>query len=132
MLNEIKAHLKIKKDVEFAEYLGVKQTTLSAWRTRNAFDERLIYEKCSFLNYEWLMTGKGPMLKTQVPRSLVEMALPKEITEGVGSINEESKHTIEYLKMKEELLQELLKGKDKLIEVLEQKVKELEERKIKE
>jgi hypothetical protein len=63
ILNEIKEHLNIGSNKDFAMYLGIKPTTLSMWYSRNTFDIELIFTKCEFLNSEWLLTGKGFMLK---------------------------------------------------------------------
>lgn len=110
MLNQIKEHLNIKKDVDFAEYLGIKNTTLSAWRTRNAIDERLLYEKCSFLAYGWLMTGEGSMFKESIEHD-------KFVEEmKVINISTNEKVDDEIMKMKMESLERELKDKERIIE----------------
>ena len=63
ILNLIKDYLKFKKDSEFAIFLGVTPQVLSNWKNRNTFDVEIIYTKCEFLSPEWLLTGKGEMLK---------------------------------------------------------------------
>lgn len=67
ILNEIKSYLNISTNKEFAEFLGIKPTTLSMWYKRNTYDIELIFNKCEYLNSEWLLTGKGEMLKSNVP-----------------------------------------------------------------
>lgn len=62
ILNDIKKYLKLKTDTDLAGYLGITPQTLSNWRARNTIDEKLIAEKCTFLNYQWLLTGTGEML----------------------------------------------------------------------
>lgn len=64
ILNEIKNHLGLKKDSEFARFLGIKPQTLSSWYSRNTYDVDLLYAKCEFLNAHWLLTGTGKMLKS--------------------------------------------------------------------
>lgn len=66
VLNKIKEHLNFRYDKEFADFLGVKTTTLAMWYKRNTYDIELIFNKCDFLSAEWLLTGKGPMLKSEV------------------------------------------------------------------
>lgn len=56
--------LGIKKDAEFARFLGIKPQTLSSWYSRNTFDIELLYAKCEFISADWLLTGKGEMLKS--------------------------------------------------------------------
>lgn len=63
ILNEIKNHLGFKKDSDFANFLGIKQNTLSTWKSRNVIDYDLIIAKCDGIDANWLLTGKGSMLK---------------------------------------------------------------------
>lgn len=63
MLNRIKEHYKFNSDSDFAKYLGITPQNLSNWKSRNTFDAELIYTKCEDINPEWLLTGKGEMLK---------------------------------------------------------------------
>lgn len=69
IINKIKLHLGIKTDTEFADFLGVKQPTISAWRSRDTLDYELIIEKCKDINANWLLTGKGEMLKNSSDNS---------------------------------------------------------------
>lgn len=62
VLDEIKKHLEIRFDKEFASFLGIKPTTLAMWHKRNVYDIELIFKKCDFLNPSWLITGKGHMI----------------------------------------------------------------------
>lgn len=64
IINQIKLHLGIKTDSEFAEFLGVKQPTVSTWRKRNTIDYDLIITKCNDIDANWLLTGEGKMLKS--------------------------------------------------------------------
>ncbi len=82
ILSEIKNHLGIKKDAEFARYLGIKPQTLSSWYSRNTFDIDLLYAKCDFLNAEWLLTGKGEMIKSyKNDIQKIEIELPSNCEE---------------------------------------------------
>jgi phage repressor protein C with HTH and peptisase S24 domain len=65
IINEIKLHLGIKTDTEFANFLGVTQPTISTWRSRNSIDYDLIIAKCNNIDANWLLTGKGNMLKEE-------------------------------------------------------------------
>lgn len=67
ILNEIKKHMKFKTDTELANFLGVKQNTISTWKARDTIDYDLIISKCDFLDANWLLTGKGEMLKSDGP-----------------------------------------------------------------
>jgi len=63
ILNKIQEHYNFKKDIQFAEYLGIPAQNLSKWKLRSTYDSELIYTKCTDINPEWLLTGKGEMLK---------------------------------------------------------------------
>lgn len=66
ILNKIKTYLNIDTDTEFAKYLDIKPQVLSNWRKRNTFDIDLIYTKCENVDANWLLTGKGSMLKQEL------------------------------------------------------------------
>lgn len=57
ILNDLKAHYKIKSDAEFARFLGIKPQTLASWHSRNTFDFDLLYAKCVGLDGNFLFTG---------------------------------------------------------------------------
>ena len=65
ILNKIKEYYSFKNDTKFAEFLGVTPQVLSNWKSRNTFDVELIYTKCLVFSPEWLLTGKGEMLKNR-------------------------------------------------------------------
>lgn len=65
ILNNIKAHLNIRYDKDFADFLGIKTTTLAMWHKRNIYDIELLFNKCEFLSAEFLLTGKGLMIKNK-------------------------------------------------------------------
>lgn len=59
---------------EFARMIGISPQAISTWISRNTFDLDVIYSKCVNISPEWLLTGKGPMLKpaTQEPQVKVK------------------------------------------------------------
>ena len=65
MLDAIKAYLNMQKNTEFARYLGISSQAVSNWYARNTFDSELLYTKCDFLSAEWLLSGRGSMLKEE-------------------------------------------------------------------
>ena len=66
MLEAILSHYTNGNKAKFANILGVSPQTISAWVTRSTFDSELIYTKCSDISADWLLTGKGPMLKNEI------------------------------------------------------------------
>ena len=67
IIREIKLYLGFKNDTELADFLGIKQNTLSTWKSRNTMDYDLVISKCDFIDANWLLTGQGPMLKEPTP-----------------------------------------------------------------
>lgn len=65
MLDAIKSHLKMNKNKDLADFLGVSSQAVSNWYSRNTFDAELLYTKCGFISAHWLLTGDGPMLKDE-------------------------------------------------------------------
>ena len=59
IINNLKVHLNLQTDTKLAEYLGVKQPTISTWRSRNTLDYELIISKCNKISAHWLLTGRG-------------------------------------------------------------------------
>ncbi len=108
ILNEIKKKENISTNKEFAEFLGIKATTLSMWHKRNTFDIELIFKKCEYLNPEWLLTGKGAMLKTD--------------THNIDSLDTSEKEQYEE---KIRLLENTLKDKEEIINLLREQVNSL-------
>jgi len=117
ILNDIKKYLRLKTDTDFASYLGITPQALSNWKSRNTIDERLIAEKCDFLNYDWLLTGNGEMLKSNKSEAIVSDSPQSEI---------------DYYKSQFEMIKELLKEKEKYINMIQpladQALKEMLER----
>ena len=52
---------------KFATMIGVTPQTINTWITRNTFDIELLFAKCENISAEWLLTGEGSMLKTDIP-----------------------------------------------------------------
>ena len=56
-------HYSCGNKSEFARMIGVSPQAVSTWITRNTFDIDIIYAKCLNISPDWLLTGKGNMLK---------------------------------------------------------------------
>lgn len=53
----------------FARAMGLRQTTISAWRTRNTMDYDKIAEAYPQVSAEWLLRGVGNVLREDSPES---------------------------------------------------------------
>lgn len=67
VIQRIKDALKISSDAELANILGIKRSTLSNWKARNTIDFDVVFSKCESINADWLLTGRGPMLRDDAP-----------------------------------------------------------------
>jgi phage repressor protein C with HTH and peptisase S24 domain len=63
-LEALIAHYSEGKPTRFAKHIGVAPSTISTWLARDTFDYDLLFAKCETVSPEWLLTGNGPMLKT--------------------------------------------------------------------
>lgn len=50
---------------KFASMIGAKPQTISAWIARNTFDAEQIYAHCEDISADWLLSGKGDMIKVK-------------------------------------------------------------------
>ena len=80
---------------QFASKIGVKPQTINTWISRNTFDIDLIYSKCESISADWLLTGKGEMLKSQSHETSQPIT-----NERLFSIIESQQRTIENLSSK--------------------------------
>jgi phage repressor protein C with HTH and peptisase S24 domain len=79
----LKKALNISTDIELANYLGISKSTLSNWKARNTLDLPLLFSLCEQISIDWLLTGKGEMLKNSTPKS------PEVIMKKVDSNSKE-------------------------------------------
>ena len=62
-LEAIIKHYSDGKPSVFAKLIGVAPSTISSWLSRDTLDYDLVFAKCENISSEWLLTGKGSMLK---------------------------------------------------------------------
>lgn len=79
-LEAIIRHYSGGKPSIFAKQIGVAPSTISSWLSRDTLDYDLLFAKCENLSSEWLLTGKGEMLKAQssLKKSDNEMTQPSK------------------------------------------------------
>ena len=66
MLEQLINHFTDGNKSKFANLLNVKPQTINTWLTRNTFDAELIYSNCDGVSGDWLLSGEGEMLKTDI------------------------------------------------------------------
>lgn len=63
ILDRIKEHYSLKNNADLARFLGVAPNTITNWYGRKTFDLDIIYTKCVGVDFNWLLTGEGSMLR---------------------------------------------------------------------
>lgn len=66
MLEAVINHFANGNKSQMARILDITPQAVSTWLLRNTFDQELIYAKCDGINPDWLLTGRGSMLKDEV------------------------------------------------------------------
>ena len=69
-LEALIAHYSEGKPTRFAKYIGVAPSTISTWLARDSFDYDLLFAKCEMISPEWLLTGTGNMLKSDLDKPI--------------------------------------------------------------
>jgi hypothetical protein len=113
ILKEIKKHYNFKTDGEFADFLGIKQNTLSNWSSRNSIDYDRIISKCEDIDGNWLLTGQGSMLKSE---SKNEVPPPPETHNTVG---------LEQLRKENAMQAKIIEGLEFKVDTLEKELSTL-------
>lgn len=75
IIERLKIGMELSSDNALADILGVSKTTLSNWKSRNSLDFPLVFSLCEHISLDWLLTGKGKMLKSNAQED--EEAAPK-------------------------------------------------------
>ena len=63
MLEYLINHYSDGNQAQFAAKLGIPAQNVSAWLRRKTFNAELIYSKCEGVSADWLLSGKGEMLR---------------------------------------------------------------------
>lgn len=80
-------HYSAGKPSRFAKLIGVAPSTISTWLARDSFDYDLLFAKCEKISPEWLLTGKGEMIKS----ARTEQLLPRHQTTEATYVTDKPK-----------------------------------------
>lgn len=107
IIKRVKECLKLKRDVELANLLNVKQNTISSWKKRNNIDLTTIITLCEpvGVSIDWLIYGKGES-------GLINKHDPEyKLKELMETMTEEQKRDVLKYAEKEKLIQELIESR---------------------
>lgn len=89
------AYKGFTKKTELSLFLSVKPNVVSNWFSRNSFDEKIIIEKFPEVNYAWLLTGEGDMLKNKLPKEEPNLVpLYDDVATFGGNVNASEMHSV--------------------------------------
>jgi hypothetical protein len=123
ILNRIKKAKNIEKDAELARFLGITSGLLANWKTRNTYNLDILLAKCSDISLDWLLLGKGEMLRSQsVENTGIEIQNNQSTIETqINNIRDMSEHIhslidtqTKYLKLLEKENERLLQENERL------------------
>lgn len=117
ILNNIQEYYGFDVDARFAEFLDIPAQNLTKWKKRRTYNIELLCTKCTEISAEYIITGNGPIVKTEsvIPAKFSE---PNEEYKKEQSIEEQ---LLEKIKFQEEQLEWYRKQLDVLTKQLSEK-----------
>ena len=119
MLEQLIAHFCGGNKARFASMVGISPQALSMWFSRESFDAEAIYNALEEVSGDWLLSGKGEMLKSDsllVNQSEEVKRLQQEVNNLRKGLNSSRKIVVELDVSQDEFIRMGLK--DKVIQVL--------------
>lgn len=86
ILSRVKDAYKFQNDKELSSFLGISNQTLSNWRSRNSIDYDIVFTKCESISADWLLTGRGSMLRGKAEPQAPVMVPAVGSNEGIPLI----------------------------------------------
>ena len=108
VLQRYKYAHNIQSDLELSDFLGVPNTTISSWRTRNSFGKSLsllLIKARPGLNEEWLLKGIGQPFDQTAPQNQVDSSQP---IPSDGEIIRNLEQKIQWLYIQNEALTKMV------------------------
>ena len=107
---------------KFSAQIGVKPQTVSAWISRNTFDAETLYANCKGISADWLLSnGSGEMIK--MDNSTTVNGNGSVVVSGNNNSHVVAGRDTVLLQEQIKHLEDLLKEKERLIQVLMDKNK---------
>ncbi|NVO08782.1 MAG: helix-turn-helix domain-containing protein [Bacteroidales bacterium] len=66
IIERLKTYYQVDTDTSLASVLGIRQNTISSWRSRSAIDFELIIARCDNINFNWLFFDEGPVFRSDI------------------------------------------------------------------
>ncbi|NVO08479.1 MAG: helix-turn-helix domain-containing protein [Bacteroidales bacterium] len=81
IIDRLRVYYEVDTDTSLASCLGVRQNTISSWRSRGAIDFDLIIAKCDNINLNWLIFEEGPVYRRDINPNI-----PSNQSDGLNSM----------------------------------------------
>lgn len=78
ILKKIQEYYGFKKQVEFADFLGITPNCLNGWYKNERLNYEIVSTKCTKINAKWILTGEGPMLAEQATEDICNQEQDQE------------------------------------------------------
>lgn len=75
IIARIKEAYNLEADADVAEFLDLNPSTLSMQKIRGRLNLKLIIEKCTELNKNWLLDGEGPIWRSEMGSDAIRIPL---------------------------------------------------------
>jgi hypothetical protein len=118
ILSRIKSHYKFKTDKKFAEFLGLKTTTLANWNKRGTIDFERIFTICEELNPNWIINGTGNPTNNYINLEETEPSTFEDLAHGYR-LNSKQQDEVERLKEVINAQEKTIAAQTKTIELME-------------
>lgn len=115
MLKQLIQYYDNDNKTRFARRLGMTPQGISTWLSRGTMDSELIYSKCEGVSADWLLSGEGPMIRSD------RQSLQDSSQQAISSLNSIDQTPIVKLFM------DMIKEKDAKIDQLQKELREKSE-----
>lgn len=115
MLKQLIQYYDNNNKTRFARRLGMTPQGISTWLSRGTIDSELVYSKCEGVSAEWLLSGEGPMIRSD------HQSLQDTSQQAISSLNSIDQTPIVKMFM------DMIKEKDTKIDELQKELRDKSE-----
>lgn len=114
MLEKIIDHFGFKSQAEFARHIGISPQNINSWRTRGTYNVELLAVRFPELSGDWLLTGEGPMLKSERGPA----PAPAETVRPAPATHADLKRVLDALSTEQRMTEQAVANTEKVMSVL--------------
>lgn len=118
MLQQMIDHYENGNKTRFAKRIGISPQGVSTWLNRGTIDYELVYAKCENINADWLLSGKGGMIRNNENSTMEDTPVATHISSAEETI------IYKMYKDEKEEKERLIKEKDAKIDQLQSELRQ--------